>query len=130
MDVGRSGPGPLDGSLLTLQSVHRSQVVWDNIEPPPDFRLRTNFGEYWKAVRAHRPHQMIMDAIRDLGFDCIFRLGQFKHDRGLITAFIERWRGETHTFHLPFGEATITLEDVHHILGLPTEGDPLVQILI
>ena len=32
MDVGRSGPGPLDGSLLTLQSVHRSQVVWDNIE--------------------------------------------------------------------------------------------------
>ena len=32
MDVGRSGPGPLDGLLLTLQSVHRSQVVWDNIE--------------------------------------------------------------------------------------------------
>ncbi|KAL1826401.1 hypothetical protein ACET3Z_004813 [Daucus carota] len=32
MDVGRSGPGPLDGSLLTLQSVHRSQVVWNNIE--------------------------------------------------------------------------------------------------
>ena len=67
-----------------------------------------------------------MDAIRDLGFDCIFRLGQVKHDRGLLTAFIERWRGETHTFHLPFGGATITLEDVHHILGLPTEGDPLI----
>ncbi|KAL1826587.1 hypothetical protein ACET3Z_004999 [Daucus carota] len=32
MDVGRSGPGPLDGRLLTLQSVHRSQVVWDNRE--------------------------------------------------------------------------------------------------
>ncbi|KAL1815741.1 hypothetical protein ACET3Z_018315 [Daucus carota] len=32
MDVGRSGPGPLDGSLLTLQSVHRSQVMWNNIE--------------------------------------------------------------------------------------------------
>ncbi|KAL1808615.1 hypothetical protein ACET3Z_025605 [Daucus carota] len=35
MDVGRSGPGPLDGSLLTLQSVHRSQVVWNNIERRP-----------------------------------------------------------------------------------------------
>ncbi|KAL1823202.1 hypothetical protein ACET3Z_009980 [Daucus carota] len=32
MDVGRSGPGPLDGSLLTLQSVHRSEVVWNNRE--------------------------------------------------------------------------------------------------
>ena len=32
MNIGRSGPGPVDGRLLTLQSVHRSQVVWDNRE--------------------------------------------------------------------------------------------------
>ena len=44
----------------------------------------------------------------------------------MLTAFIERWRGETHTFHLPFGEVTVTLEDVHHILDLPTEGNPLI----
>ena len=67
-----------------------------------------------------------MDAITAAGFGWVFRLGQVRHDRGLLTAFIERWRTETHTFHLLFGEATVTLEDVHHILGLPTTGRPII----
>ncbi|KAK4487505.1 hypothetical protein RD792_005851, partial [Penstemon davidsonii] len=33
------------------------------------------------------------------------------------------WREETHTFHLRIGEATITLQDVGVILGIPIEGD-------
>ncbi|KAK5833601.1 hypothetical protein PVK06_017452 [Gossypium arboreum] len=36
---------------------------------------------------------------------------------------IERWRPETHTFHLPCGECTITLEDVAVQLGLPIDGN-------
>ena len=92
----------------------------------PDLRVKTNFGEYWNVVDETRPPQAIMDAINDAGFEWVFKLGQVKHDRGLITAFIERWRPETHTFHLPFGETTITLEDVHHIFGLPTTGRPLI----
>ncbi|KAH1040051.1 hypothetical protein J1N35_041794, partial [Gossypium stocksii] len=35
----------------------------------------------------------------------------------------ERWRPETHTFHLPCGECTITLEDVALQLGLPIDGN-------
>ena len=43
-------------------------------------------------------------------------------DRALVTALVERWRQETHTFHLPLGEATITLLDVAMLTRLPIEG--------
>ena len=42
--------------------------------------------------------------------------------RVLVTALVERWRQETHTFHLPLGEATVTLLDVAVLTRLPIEG--------
>ncbi|MBA0811118.1 hypothetical protein Gohar_003049, partial [Gossypium harknessii] len=45
-----------------------------------------------------------------------------KLDSKLISAFIERWRPETHIFHLPCGECTIILKDVQLQLGLPMDG--------
>ncbi|XP_006579156.1 protein MAIN-LIKE 1-like [Glycine max] len=43
-------------------------------------------------------------------------------DLGLISALVERWHGETNTFHLPVGELTITLDDVSSLLHLPITG--------
>ncbi|XP_012851773.1 PREDICTED: uncharacterized protein LOC105971466 isoform X1 [Erythranthe guttata] len=43
-------------------------------------------------------------------------------DKGLMGAFIERWQPETNSFHMPWGEMTITLHDVHLILGLRVDG--------
>ena len=43
-----------------------------------------------------------------------------KLDRSLLSALVDRWRPETHTFHLPCGE---TLQDVAMLLGLPITGD-------
>ncbi|QHO01745.1 uncharacterized protein DS421_13g417800 [Arachis hypogaea] len=46
----------------------------------------------------------------------------FRLDEPLVSAFVERWSPETHTFNIPFGECTITLQDVAYHLGLPTDG--------
>ena len=56
------------------------------------------------------------------GYYGIYHLGHIMIDWPLITCFIERWRPETHTFHVPFREMTITLQDVAIILGLRIDG--------
>ncbi|XP_066164154.1 protein MAIN-LIKE 1-like [Oryza sativa Japonica Group] len=43
-------------------------------------------------------------------------------DRSLLAALVDRWRPETHTFHLPCGEMAPTLQDVSYLLGLPLAG--------
>ncbi|CAN6209607.1 unnamed protein product [Urochloa humidicola] len=52
----------------------------------------------------------------------------FHFDMSLLAALLDRWRPETHTFHLPVGEMTPTLQDVSLLLGLPCAGDPVVAV--
>lgn len=40
----------------------------------------------------------------------------------IVSSFVERWQSETNTFHMPFGEMTITLDDVASIIGIPMTG--------
>jgi hypothetical protein len=49
-------------------------------------------------------------------------LTRFNYDALLIDAFMDRWQPETHTFHFPIGEMTISLEDVAMLGGLPCVG--------
>ncbi|XXG47977.1 hypothetical protein AAC387_Pa02g2533 [Persea americana] len=51
-------------------------------------------------------------------------------DKNMGSAFVERWQPETNTFHMPFGEMTISLDDVSTILGIPVTGKfVLVELL-
>ncbi|KAD2393360.1 hypothetical protein E3N88_40337 [Mikania micrantha] len=56
------------------------------------------------------------------GFGGLLDCGYRNLDNGLLKALIDRLRPETHTFHLPFGEATVTLKDVNVLWCLPIEG--------
>ncbi|QHO28580.1 uncharacterized protein DS421_7g217950 [Arachis hypogaea] len=72
-------------------------------------------------------HERIIPYLETAGLYHLARLNSqwFWVDEPLLSAFIERWRPETHTFHMPFGECTVTLEGVAYQLGLPIDGEPV-----
>ncbi|MBA0865019.1 hypothetical protein Goshw_008221 [Gossypium schwendimanii] len=71
---------------------------------------------------------LIENYLREAGFWHVANIGRgCKLDPKLISAFIKWWRPKTHIFHLPCGECTITLEDVHLQLGLSVDGTVLTR---
>jgi hypothetical protein len=44
-----------------------------------------------------------------------------------ITAMVDRWRPETHTFHLPCGKIMVTLEHMVMILRILIRGWPITD---
>jgi Plant mobile domain len=67
-------------------------------------------------------NEQIMLILQIFCLDHLAKLETMKIDRDLITAMVERWRRETHTFHLSVGEMTITLKDVSCLWGLLING--------
>ncbi|RVX06235.1 Serine/threonine-protein phosphatase 7 long form-like [Vitis vinifera] len=109
-----SDPDPLDTSVLVLQDRHRSHLV-NSGQLASVLTCRHHISRFmreWEMDSRLRPY-----IIRS-GFYGVYRIGHITLDWGLITSLVERWRLETHTFHLPVGDMTITLQDVAVILGL------------
>ena len=52
----------------------------------------------------------------------LFKVPDIEVDYALITALVERWYPEMHTFHLPHGEMGITLQDIEVMLGILVDG--------
>ncbi|XP_042032499.1 protein MAIN-LIKE 1-like [Salvia splendens] len=111
--------GHEDPSVLYLQRQHVSNNIWAGVETE-DVRCRRYEGIIWDVPI----HPRVLAVVDEMGFGGILRCGQPKDiDHHLITALIERRRPETHTFHFPVGEATVTLEDVEVLWGLKVDGD-------
>nr|XP_048334933.1 serine/threonine-protein phosphatase 7 long form homolog isoform X2 [Ziziphus jujuba var. spinosa] len=111
-------PGPTDNTVLVLQNQHRSEAIWAGEDPGVltcRQRLATMMRE-WQLDR--RIRRFVIQS----GFYGIYRIGFIQIDWPLITALVERWRQETHTFHFVVGESTVTLQDVAVLLGLQVHG--------
>ena len=118
-------PDPLDPSVLTGQLTHRSRDIWignDNMI----LNTRKCDGKFWDLVNEHPIHPRGLDVIKLSGLYGVYRSHWPVINRSLITALVERWRPETHTFHFRTGESTITLQDVEILYGLPVKGNAVV----
>ncbi|XP_050277135.1 serine/threonine-protein phosphatase 7 long form homolog [Quercus robur] len=119
-------------TLLTRQDEHRSSLLWDahleGEEVPGVLTCRhQDKGLLEGGVDGLDPR--ILAYITDAGLDGLLRVPHMDIDHALITALVERWRPETHSFHLPHGEMTITLQDMEVIMGVPVDGLPLVETI-
>jgi len=58
------------------------------------------------------------DGLRATGLQWLQDTSYNHIDHGLCSAFVYRWHEDTSSFHLPFGEMTVTLDDVSCLLHL------------
>ncbi|KAF7835401.1 serine/threonine-protein phosphatase 7 long form-like protein [Senna tora] len=87
-------PGPEDPSLLTLQKKHISEHVWEGYEEHI-LRIRQTSKDH-----PGTPPIEIVEILRQTGFYRVSRLRYFEFDYALVSALVERWHPETHTFHM------------------------------
>nr|XP_012573898.1 protein MAIN-LIKE 1-like [Cicer arietinum] len=101
--------GPYDLSVLTRYRYHVSARLW--------------FGEKMQQFTPPVLPRPIENWVNLSGLNPLQRGSLKMIDNNLIYAFVERWHSETSSFNMPFGEMTITLDDVVNLLGLPIMGD-------
>ncbi|KAF3658830.1 putative nudix hydrolase 18, mitochondrial-like [Capsicum annuum] len=118
-------PGPVEPTLLKLQSDHRSEWLWKE-KIPYDLCIRPiKIDTAWSLFTSHPPHQYVKEYLSSAKLYDVVRVGRMQYDRHLLTNMVERWHSESHCFHLLFGETMITLQDVQVLFGLHVDGHPL-----
>ncbi|KAJ9553015.1 LOW QUALITY PROTEIN: hypothetical protein OSB04_017060 [Centaurea solstitialis] len=107
--------------FLFLETSHRAYNMFyrdNNPEEMLDFRRGDR--ELWKHIKQHGIPDPVRSYIRR-SESLQLRIQALDHS--LITVLVERWCLKTHTFHLPIGEVTITLQDVHLMWDLRIDGE-------
>ncbi|XP_071704574.1 serine/threonine-protein phosphatase 7 long form homolog [Rutidosis leptorrhynchoides] len=102
----RARSEPVDSSLLFLQAErnHISYVVFtkkldeDTLIKPR--RADLSFWQYIKQLPNETINEHVQVYLDNVGLGLLAKLGKQRLDWSLVTAMIERWRLEAHTFHL------------------------------
>ncbi|XP_052874598.1 serine/threonine-protein phosphatase 7 long form homolog [Gossypium arboreum] len=104
------------------------------IKEDPHIADTVNKTESYRVLRGrvnglgYSPDARLIPYLELAGFGSAALIRTFDLRYDLISALVECWRSETHTFHLPCGECTVTLEDVALQLGLPIDGSPVTGV--
>ncbi|CAL1405278.1 unnamed protein product [Linum trigynum] len=120
--------GPRDISLIPSFGGHIAHRLWTS---SLDSRKMTVFQFYARqgGVDRLRTYEFGTPGAQALvttsGLDHLSRCMMHNVDYPLLEAFIERWQPDTNTFHMPFGEMTITLHDVAFLLKIQVDGELL-----
>ncbi|CAK8561603.1 unnamed protein product [Lathyrus sativus] len=120
--VGYPG-GPYDTSLLVRYEQHVAYRIWFGEErgSKKELKVAGHGVKLTQRVPLQLPREMESWISRP-GLASLQRTSLTKIDTNLVSAFAERWHLETSSFHMSFGEMTITLDDVSCLLPLPIRG--------
>ncbi|XP_050914695.1 uncharacterized protein LOC127129583 [Lathyrus oleraceus] len=101
---------PIDWSIFTEYVDHVAYRLWQG-------EVTSHVSKMKNFPKTPMPKQ-VRRIVHDFGFltsvDCSLTM----LDVSLLTDFIEQWHKETYSFHLPFREITITLDDVSSLFHL------------
>ncbi|KAH1262258.1 Protein MAIN-LIKE 1 [Glycine max] len=128
--------GPQDASPLMDYSYHMATRVWAGEE-----RTELKLASHGRKVEQFgRPGLEIEGIVTATGLSSLISYSLDTGDKGLLSAFVERWHKETGSFHLPVMKVSITLDDVAYLLHLPNTGafltvdaldvDQVVELLV
>ncbi|XP_073225403.1 uncharacterized protein [Cicer arietinum] len=110
--------GPIDKSVLRTFGDHVATRLWDGVDRG-ELRVFSN-GKKLKEVVIE--HEEVEQLVKSSGLYSLLKCSYEMIDKGIISAFVERWHRDTNSFHLPIGEMTITLDDVSSLLHIPITG--------
>ncbi|CAJ2667434.1 unnamed protein product [Trifolium pratense] len=117
--------GPIDTSLLTRYHEHVARHVWFGEKrhgPRIELKIASLGGKLAELVPDQHP-PIVEGWMTTPGLSLLERTSLNKVDLNLISAFVENWHPETSSFHMLFGEMTITLDDVACLLHIPIRGE-------
>ncbi|RYR20662.1 hypothetical protein Ahy_B03g065860 [Arachis hypogaea] len=93
--------------------INRLNTIW-HIAGTADFE-RPRPLLPWQVSHTFTPPDANVLYLREADFGDTVPLRNFVFDNSLVTTFVKCWHFETHTFHFPWGECTITLQDVAYL---------------
>ncbi|KAL0409775.1 UNVERIFIED_CONTAM: Serine/threonine-protein phosphatase 7 long form [Sesamum radiatum] len=83
---------------------------------------------FFRALQLVPRHSRVLQVLQNMDFLGSLQCGHIEIDQHLITALVERWRPEIHTFEFSIGEATMTLQDIAIIWALPLESNLITGV--